>query len=108
MALARLFDRIGLRIRQARPPMPQSGQPRGKAGMGVEAFVPVAEFSNRRVRGARLAAFALVAATSLLPVRAQNSAPPPPDLRTGPAAGALKERANAAGCDLPLVTTGCV
>ncbi len=45
--------------------------------------------------------------TSPLPVRAQVSAPLP-DSGTRPRAGPLSERAHAAGCDLPLVTTGRV
>jgi endonuclease YncB( thermonuclease family) len=109
MTLARLFGRNGLRIRQTRPPMPQSGQPRGKAGIIVEPVVRVAEPSKRHIRpGACLAALALVLAASPSPVRAQMSNPPLPDSRTRPAADVLKERTKATGCDLPLVTTGRV
>lgn len=108
MTLARLFGGNGLRIRQTRPPMPQSGQPRGTAGKNVETVVRVAELSKKHVRpGTCLVALALILTTSPLPVRAQVSAPLP-DSGTRPRAGPLSERTDAAGCDLPLVTTGRV
>jgi endonuclease YncB( thermonuclease family) len=108
MTLARLFGRNGLRIRQARPPMPQSGQPHGTADASVETVARVAELSKKHVRpGACLAALALVLTASPSPLRAQTSKSLLPDSRTQPA-DVLKERTKSTGCDLPLVTTGRV
>ena len=84
------------------------GSRAARRAKNVETDVRVAELSKKHVRpGACLAALALMLTTSPLPVRAQVSTPLP-DSRTLPEAGALSERAHAAGCDLPLVTTGRV
>lgn len=88
--------------------MPQSGQPRGKAGINVETVVRIAEPSKRHIRpGACLVALALVLAASPSPAGAQASTPLS-DSAIEPAADILKKRTKTTGCDLPVVTTGRV